>query len=154
MIATACTQTITLLYIYLCVWKLDFRLNNVNYSYWYFLSSIIITFLYWTSRTLFSSNITTSEYLICDTEAKSLQDELKDVWTLLNDLGFSLCAALPICYVVTTSDNKKKSKMEVRANLVCYCQTPEIEFNKSLSLSIIKLANYSVTTSLIYRYLL
>jgi len=35
--------------------------------------------------------------------------------------------------------------------LVCHCWTPEIEFNKSLFLSIIKLANYSITTSLIYK---
>ena len=37
---TACTQTITLLYIYLCVWGLDLRLNNINYSCWYFSSSV------------------------------------------------------------------------------------------------------------------
>jgi len=35
--------------------------------------------------------------------------------------------------------------------LVCYRWTLEIEFNKSLSLSIIRLANYNVTTSLIYK---
>jgi len=35
--------------------------------------------------------------------------------------------------------------------LVCRCWTPEIEFNKRLSSSIIRLANYSVTTSLIYK---
>ena len=64
--ATACAWTITLLYIYLCVWGLDLRLNNVNYFYWYFPSSIIITSLYWTSETPLSSSITTSEYLICD----------------------------------------------------------------------------------------
>ena len=38
--ATACTQTITFLYIYLCVWGLDLRLNNINYSCWYFSSSV------------------------------------------------------------------------------------------------------------------
>ena len=36
--------------------------------------------------------------------------------------------------------------------LVCRCWTLEIEFNKSLSSSIIRLANYSVTTSLIYKW--
>ena len=35
--------------------------------------------------------------------------------------------------------------------LVCRHWTPEIEFNKSLSLSIIRLVNYSITTSLIYK---
>ena len=38
--ATACTWTITLLYIYLCVWGLNLRLNNINYSCWYFSSSV------------------------------------------------------------------------------------------------------------------
>ena len=38
--ATACAQTITILYIYLCVWGLDLRLNNINYSCWYFSSSV------------------------------------------------------------------------------------------------------------------
>ena len=36
--------------------------------------------------------------------------------------------------------------------LVCRRWTPEIEFNKRLSFSIIRLANYSVTTSLIYNW--
>jgi len=35
--------------------------------------------------------------------------------------------------------------------MVCCCWTPEIEFNKRLSSSIIRLVNYSVTTSLIYK---
>ena len=38
--ATACARTITLLYIYLCVWGLDLRLNNINYFCWYFSSSV------------------------------------------------------------------------------------------------------------------
>ena len=38
--ATAYAWTITLLYIYLCVWGLDLRLNNINYSCWYFSSSV------------------------------------------------------------------------------------------------------------------
>ena len=37
---TACAQTITLLYIYLCIWGLNLRLNNINYSCWYFSSSV------------------------------------------------------------------------------------------------------------------
>ena len=36
----ACAQTITLLYIYLYVWGLDLRLNNINYFCWYFSSSV------------------------------------------------------------------------------------------------------------------
>ena len=39
-----------------------------------------------------------------------------DLW---NDLSFSLCTALSICHVVTTSDGRKKSKMGVSADLVC-----------------------------------
>ena len=40
-------------------------------------------------------------------------------WTFLNNLGFSLYAVPPVCYVVTTSNNRKKSEMGVSANLVC-----------------------------------
>ena len=83
--ATAYARTITLLYIYFCVWRLDFRLNNVNYSYWYFPSSIIITPLYWTSETPISSSITTSEYLICNKMGqvynyKKLKKYLQNIW--------------------------------------------------------------------------
>ena len=56
--------------------------------------------------------------------------------------------------VVTTSDDRKKSKMKVSTDLVCHYWILRIKFNKSLSLSIIRLANYSVTTSLIYEFLL
>ena len=35
---------------------------------------------------------------------------------LWNDLGFSLCAALYVCHVVTTSNNRKKSKIRVSAD--------------------------------------
>ena len=38
---------------------------------------------------------------------------------LLNDLGFSLCAISLVCCVVTTSDDRKKSKIGVSADLVC-----------------------------------
>jgi len=73
---------------------------------------------------------------------------------LLNNLGFSLYAMLPVCYMVATSDDRKKSEIEVSVDLVCHYWTPEIGFNKNLSSSIIRLANYSVTTSLIYEFLL
>jgi len=36
-----------------------------------------------------------------------------DLW---NNLGFSLCAALSVCYMVITSDDGKKSEMGVSAN--------------------------------------
>jgi len=35
---------------------------------------------------------------------------------LWNNLGFSLCATLSVCHVVTTSDKWKKSEMEVSAD--------------------------------------
>jgi len=53
---TACVQAITILYIYLCVSRLDFRLNNINYHQ--SLSFIICIDLnhhchyYWTSESL------------------------------------------------------------------------------------------------------
>ena len=76
------------------------------------------------------------------------------MWTLLNNLSFNLCTTLSVYHMVTTSDKRKKSEMEVSADLVYCCWTLGIEFNKSLSLSIIRLVNYSITTSLIYKCLL
>ena len=40
-----------------------------------------------------------------------------DLW---NNLGFSLCAMLSVCYMVATSDGREKSEIEVSANLVCH----------------------------------
>jgi len=42
-----------------------------------------------------------------------------DLW---NNLSFSLCTVLSICHIVTTSDDGKKSEMEVSADL---CVTVE-----------------------------
>jgi len=81
----------------------------------------------------------------------TMPNRCTDSW---NDLGFSLCAMLSVCHIVTISDERKKSEIRVSANLVYHCWTSEIKFNKNLSLSIIRLANYSVTTSLIYEFLL
>ena len=39
-----------------------------------------------------------------------------DLW---NNLGFSLSAVLPVCCMVTTSDNREKFEIEVSADLVC-----------------------------------
>ena len=36
-----------------------------------------------------------------------------DLW---NDLGFNLCAMLSVCCMVTTSDDRKKSKIGVSAD--------------------------------------
>ena len=41
-----------------------------------------------------------------------------DLW---NDLGFSLYVVPSVCHVVTTLDDRKKSKMGMSANLVCHC---------------------------------
>ena len=46
---------------------------------------------------------------------------------------------------------KRESLSESKYWLVCRHWTPEIKFNESLFLSIIRLANYNVTTSLIYK---
>ena len=50
-------------------------------------------------------------------EVHKMDSRCVDLW---NDLGFSLCTVPFVCYVVTTLDNKEKSKMEVSADLV-YC---------------------------------
>ena len=36
-----------------------------------------------------------------------------DLW---NDLGFSLCATPSVCHMVTTSDDREKSKLEMSAD--------------------------------------
>ena len=72
-----------------------------------------------------------------------------DLW---NDLGFSLYVILSVYYVVITLENRKKSEIGVSTNIVCCCWTPEIKFNKSLSSLIIRLANYSITTSFIFYF--
>jgi len=55
----ACAQTITILYKYFCIWKLDLRLNNINYYQLLFLIiiNICIDFYYhchhyWASESL------------------------------------------------------------------------------------------------------
>ena len=49
---------------------------------------------------------------IIHTRDESLQNWLRDV-NLWSDLGFSLCAILSNCHIVTILDRKKKSKIEV-----------------------------------------
>ena len=49
---------------------------------------------------------------------------------------------------------RRKSPSGSEYWLVCHHWTPEIEFNKRLSSLIIRLVNYSVTTSLIYKLIL
>ena len=46
----------------------------------------------------------------------SPQDRLRDVQTLQNNLGFSLCVMLSVCHIVTTSDKRKKSEIGVSAD--------------------------------------
>ena len=49
-----------------------------------------------------------------------------DLW---NDLGFSLCAALSVCHIVTTSDDGKKSEMKVSAD---WCVAVEHQRSSSI----------------------
>ena len=71
-----------------------------------------------------------------------------------NDLGFSLCAMPSICHIVVTLDKGERVRVEVSTDWCVAIETPEIEFNESLSLLIIRLANYNVTISLIYKLIL
>ena len=73
------------------------------------------------------------------------------MWTCQNNLGFSLCAALSICHMVTTSDEWMKSEIEVSADVGVLPLNTRNQVQQKLSLLIIRLANYSVTTSLIYK---
>jgi len=47
------------------------------------------------------------------TGGKSLQDGLQRCIDLWNDLGFSLYATPPVCHMITTSDRRKKFRLEV-----------------------------------------
>ena len=58
---------------------------------------------------------------VVHTRDKSLQNWLKDV-NLWSDLGFRLCTALSNCHIVTISDRRKKSKIEVSTD---WCVTIE-----------------------------
>jgi len=73
-----------------------------------------------------------------------------DLW---NDLGFSLCAALSVCCMVATSDNREKSEMRVSAD---WCVAVEHWRLSSIRVIFInyQTANYSLTTSLIYKQIL
>ena len=42
-----------------------------------------------------------------------------DLW---NNLGFSLCTVPSVCYMVTTSNERKKFKMEVSTDGICHIQ--------------------------------
>ena len=53
--------------------------------------------------------------------------------------------------MVATSDEGERVQAEVSTDWCVAVETPEIEFNESLSLLIIRLTNYNVTTSLIYK---
>jgi len=87
---TACIWTITLLYIYLCIWGLDFRLNNINYICWYYSSPIIIISLYWTSETLLSSIARSKNKKVVRVVAEIKKVEVKvlreDKWQIEEDL--------------------------------------------------------------------
>ena len=73
------------------------------------------------------------------------------MWTYQNNLGFSLYTVLSVYCIVITSKEYMKSKLGISTNIVCYYYTSEIKFNTGLSLSIIRLVNYSVAISLIYK---
>jgi len=52
-IETACIQTITILYMYLCVWRLNLRLNNIIHQSLFFIINIYhYCHYYWTSKSL------------------------------------------------------------------------------------------------------
>ena len=66
------------------------------------------------------------------TRSESLQEWTQRCVDLWNNLSFSLCAAPSVCHVITTSDDRKKSKMEVSAD---WCVA--IEHQRSSSIRVI-----------------
>jgi len=58
-----------------------------------------------------------------------------DLW---NDLGFSLCAALSVCYMVTTSDDGKKVQVGVSTD---WCVTVEHWRSSSIRIYLCQLSD-------------
>ena len=61
-----------------------------------------------------------------------------DLW---NNLGFSLCAALSVCHVVVTSDDRKKSKLGVSAD---WCVTIEHQRLSSIRVIFVNYQTYKL----------
>ena len=68
-----------------------------------------------------------------------------------NDLSFSLYAMLSVYYIVATSDEQMKSRMKMSADVGVLPLNTRNQFQQKLSLLIIRLSIYSITTSLIYK---
>jgi len=58
---------------------------------------------------------------------------------------------LSVCHVVATSDDRKKFKMRVSADW--YVAVEHWRLSSIRVISIIRLANHSITTSLIYKWI-
>jgi len=67
------------------------------------ITNVTVTVI-WLGRTL------CCKALHCQRKSTRWTQRYVNLW---NDLSFSLCAVPSVCYIVTTSDKRKKSKMEV-----------------------------------------
>jgi len=72
------------------------------------------------------SDLVSLKALLSGTVHTGVEVHRMDLW---NDLGFSLCAAPSVCYMVATSDDGKKSEMEVSAD---WCVTIEHQRSSSI----------------------
>jgi len=95
---------------------------------------------------LISMNLTTSlkriTILTCQMQFIPGWKSVKWTWRcvdLWNNLGFSLCAAPSICYVVATSDDREKSKIGVSADWYV-----TVEYQRSSSIRVI-FVNYQTS---------
>ena len=82
---------------------------------------------------------------------RSLQDGLRDEQTC----GTTLASVIYCAICLPCGRNFRWwGEVQDRSKcwLVCCCWTPKIKFNKRLSSLIIRLVNYNVTTSLIYKW--
>jgi len=124
MMEPAFIQAITILYKYFYIWELDLRFNNINHQlilpiiYHYYLLILNI----WITIKLFKFQLLQSvSSLFCNKLSdivhtrrwKSMGlvwryiecvNSMLDNINLWNNLGFSLCAMLSVCYMVITSD--------------------------------------------------
>ena len=97
---------------------------------------------------IFSSLALCQAWFILEWKSVEWTQRWVNLW---NDLGFSLCAMPSICHIVVTLDKGERVRVEISTDWCVAVETPEIEFNESLSLLIIRLVNYNITTSLIYK---
>jgi len=126
-------------------------IRDISYLLWNFLMSVSHVVVVVGCFIIWSLNCYVSGAVHTGVEVRRMDSEMSGLveWPWLQLMCYTVC--LPCgCNFRWREESLSGSEYW----LVCRCWTLEVEFNKSLSLSIIRLANYSVTTSLIYKLII